>query len=238
MVYTTLDIVLPCYNPPPGWETRAIEVYKFFCRKLPEVQIGLIIVNDHSPSDVSDAISAIAKAIPFLTVETNAANRGKGFTLRSGVAKSNAEICIYTDVDFPYTAESMLGIWNLLATGQADIAAGVKNAAYYNTVPAIRKYISRFLQFLIRCFLGLKISDTQCGLKGFNSRGKEIFLRTEINRYLFDLEFLYLAYKNKELRIVPVEIQLRPDVYFKPLNLQIVFTESINFIKIALRRII
>lgn len=237
MVYSTLDIVLPCYNPPIGWEKKVIETYKFFCKALPEVQTGLIIINDGSSTDISDAITAIKKAVPFFILDAHPTNKGKGFTLRSGVEKSTAEICIYTDIDFPYTNESMLSIWKELAIKKTDIAVGIKNADYFTHVPPVRKYISKLLQKMIRVFLGLTVSDTQCGLKGFNEKGKTIFLQTSINRYLFDLEFIYLAGKNKQVQLSEIEIQLRPDIHFRAMNLRILFTESLNFLKIVLRRI-
>ncbi|HET8963030.1 MAG TPA: glycosyltransferase family 2 protein [Chitinophagales bacterium] len=237
MVYSTLDIVLPCYNPPPGWEQKVIETFKFFCKALPEVQTGLIIINDGSSTDLTDAIAAIKKAVPFFILDSHSPNKGKGFTLRSGVAKSTAEICIYIDIDFPYTNESMLSIWKILASENSDIAVGIKNAHYFTHVPPVRKYISKLLQKMIRVFFGLTISDTQCGLKGFNEKGKAIFLQTTINRYLFDLEFIYLASKNTQIQLSEIEIQLRPDIHFRDMNLRILFTESINFLKIVLRRI-
>lgn len=45
---------------------KVIETFKFFCKALPEVQTGLIIINDGSSTDLTDAIAAIKKAVPFL----------------------------------------------------------------------------------------------------------------------------------------------------------------------------
>ena len=236
-MYSTLDIVLPCYNPQPGWEWRVIEVYKSICRQLPEVQTGLIIINDGTSADITESLAHIKAAVPFFIYDSHAKNAGKGFTLRAGVSKSTAEVCIYTDIDFPYTTESIIRIWNTIADNATDVAAGIKNAEYYTHVPTVRKYISKFLKSMIRIFFGLSITDTQCGLKGFNYAGKEIFLQTTINRYLFDLEFIYLVSKNKQLQLKPVEIQLRPDIHFRSMNLRILVTESMNFLKIVLRQI-
>lgn len=203
---------------------------------MPAVQIGLIVINDNSTTDISDAIVTITSAVPFFLYHAHTPNSGKGFTLRAGVSRSTAEICIYTDIDFPYTTQSILRICDALAENKTQIAAGVKDADYYSHVPAVRRFISKLLQSMIRLFLALEISDTQCGLKGFNATGKQVFLQTTINRYLFDLEFIFLASRNKQLHITPVEIQLRNDVTFRKMNWKILVNESANFCKIVLKR--
>ena len=65
--------------------------------------------------------------------------------------------------------------------------------------------------------LRIPTDDTQCGLKGFNQVGREVFLSTTIQRYLFDLEFIFLA-AQKNLRIATEEVQLRPDVILSKMN--------------------
>ncbi|MBK7037383.1 MAG: hypothetical protein IPH42_13850 [Bacteroidetes bacterium] len=78
----------------------------------------------------------------------------------------------------------------------------------------------------------LKISDTQCGLKGFNKKGKDIFLKTTINRYLFDLEFIFLVSRQKEVSMVPVEIELKENIQFSSMRTGILLSEGFNFLKI------
>lgn len=230
--------MLPCYNPAPHWEQKVISVCKELCKALPEVQIAFIIVNDGTQKDLQNDLREIKKAIPFLTYISLQENTGKGNALRTGILQSNAEVCIYTDIDFPYTTNSLLNVWHKLKAHEADIIAGVKDEDYYTHVPAGRKFISRLLQWKIKFFLGLQISDTQCGLKGFNQLGKKIFLQTTINRYLFDLEFIFIASRNKEIRLQSIPVHLRSDIQFRTMNWKILFTESVNFVRIVLRRIL
>ncbi|MFN3939068.1 MAG: glycosyltransferase family 2 protein [Chitinophagales bacterium] len=237
MLFSTLDIVLPCFNPLPQWEQKVIAVGKEICKALPEVQIAFVIVNDGTHADLQNAIDTIKNAVPFLTYISLPENTGKGNALRTGIERSNAEVCIYTDIDFPYTTDSLLHVWNTLKTGEVDIVAGVKDKEYYTHVPAGRKFISRILQWNIKFFLGLQISDTQCGLKGFNNQGKRIFLQTTIHRYLFDLEFIFIASRSSDITLQSLPVQLRSDIQFRSMNWKILFTESVNFVKIFFRRI-
>lgn len=238
MTASTLDIVLPCYNPSPGWEDQVIESFKDICSRLPHIKIGLIIVNDGSVRNVTEeTIHTIKNAIPIFAYLNFSHNMGKGYALRKGISLSTAEICIYTDIDFPYTTESVVEIFNALYSNSCTVAAGIKDSSYYAHVPPVRRSISKILRWCIRFFLRIRITDTQCGLKGFTEEAKKIFLRTTINRYLFDLEFIFLASRMKNTVLKPIEIHLREGVEFTSMPLKLLLREAGNFMKIFLRSI-
>lgn len=230
-----LAIVLPCYNPPLGWEQVVVAGYQELARRL-SGPLGLYIVNDGSPNDLSEAVAYIQQSISNFVFINCEQNRGKGAALRTGIAQADAEFFIYTDIDFPYTIDSIWTIFERLEEGN-DVVAGVKNQSYYEQTPRIRRWISKLLRFAIKNILGLRISDTQCGLKGFNQKGREQFLATKIDRYLFDLEFIYLASKSqKGLSVTSEAVQLRPGIVFRSMNPKILLQESRNFAKILFRR--
>ncbi|MBI1194050.1 MAG: glycosyltransferase [Bacteroidetes bacterium] len=230
----SLDLVLPCYNPQPGWAQRVIQSYAVVAAALRR-EPGLILVNDGSSFGVTaDDLRALNEAIPRFQYLENERNRGKGFTLRAGVMLASADYIVYTDIDFPYTEESLLGVHAALKGG-AQVAAGVKDEAYYQGVPALRRLISRVLRLMIRSLLRLEISDTQCGLKGFDRAGRSAFLATSIDRYLFDLEFLFLAYRQFGLKVQAVPVQLKPGISFSRMRPQILVQEGANFLRIWLR---
>jgi glycosyltransferase involved in cell wall biosynthesis len=234
----SLDIIIPCYNPAPAWSNKIINSYKEICGLSGVAQINLIFVNDGSVKGIQIAdIDNLKDNIPNFSYITYAINKGKGYALREGVKTSTSDFCIYTDIDFPYTLESFKKIWNALLNENADIAAGIKNDDYYNNVPPLRKLISKLLQFSTHSILRIKITDTQCGLKGFNKKGRIIFLQTTINRYLFDLEFIYLASKNKNIYLMPVGIEIKEGIQFSSMKPGILITEAFNFIRILFRRI-
>lgn len=228
----SLDIVLPCYKPSGAWTEEILQAGQALAGMLPGVRLRLILVNDGSGEYVTAAhLRQLEAGLPqFLYIE-NPVNMGKGFTLRRGVEASDAELCIFTDVDFPYTLESVMAIYGMLRSG-TDIAIGIKDADYYRKLPPVRVRISRFLRWLSGVFLRISITDTQCGLKGFNARGKAVFLRTTINRYLADLEFIFLADREKGLSMKPVTVHLREHVVFSRINPKILLTEGRNFMKV------
>lgn len=233
-----LDLILPCYNPQGNWEAEILHALKAIDQQLPEIQINLILVNDgSSPALSTDKIDTLRNQIPHFTFIEGQINKGKGHALRLGMQQSQQPICLFTDVDFPYTAESFCKVYQALASGDCEVAVGVRDNSYYTQTPFSRKVISKLFKTLLKTFFRLKIADTQCGLKGFKQTGKALFLQTTINRYLFDLEFIQLASRKvpKQIRGIPVE--LKEDVVFSKMNTRIILQEGWSFIRIFLKGI-
>lgn len=224
----TLTIVLPCYNPSQGWESNVLEEYRLLKAALPLEHIQLIIMNDGSTVNVSQESTSLFATEGVVFIQRDV-NYGKGFTLREGVQQAFADKIIYTDIDFPYTHNSFLAVYNALK--QADVAIGVRSEAYYANMPKARVYISKTLRFFIRKFLSIPTDDTQCGLKGFNAKGKEVFLQTKINRYLFDLEFVFLSAR-KALTIAQVPVELKSGITLSKMRGFILLGEGVNFLRI------
>lgn len=201
--------------------------------ELPDVALGLILVNDGSAIEVeSSAQDQILSVIPEARWISYKENRGKGYALRQGVMHATAPFIVYTDIDFPYTFESTKEMIQKLATGDYDALIGIRDHSYYNNLPPSRRRISRFLKMINAKVLGLKIADTQCGLKGFSTRLKSIFLATKIDRYLFDLEFIYLISQSSRFKIEPLQVTLREGVQFSKVKTSILFREARNFLSI------
>jgi glycosyltransferase involved in cell wall biosynthesis len=233
----SLDIVLPCYNPQPGWAEEILRAWAAIERLLPGMRLSLILVNDGSRSGLRpEDLALLEQGIPRFRYAGRSENRGKGYTLREGMALSEAPYCIFTDIDFPYTPESLAAVCRRLQEGGADLVAGIKDEVYYQQLPRSRVLVSRLLRALIRLLLRLPISDTQCGLKGFNARGRALFLRTRIERYLADLECIYLGSRTPGFRMEALPVHLREHVVFTPLRLSILAAEGWNFLKLWMRR--
>lgn len=229
-----LSVVLPCFNPPEGWEKVVVSSIQSLERLIGE-EIELVIVNDGSKKNVSpDQIAFIQQELTSVRIVEYQLNCGKGQALRTGVKHTSGAIIIFTDIDFPYTEESFISIYTALKNG-SEVALGHRNKAYYQHTPASRKWISKSLRFSLKTFLRLPTDDSQCGIKGFRSKGKEIFLQTSIDRFLFDLEFIKLISKRK-IKSENVEVELKPGVVFSKVNLAILGKESLNFMRILFKR--
>lgn len=228
-----LHIIVPCYNPSEGWERTLADRFMNFQAMIPETQMLLTVVNDGSQYGVpEEKINLLAQKISAFNWISYPQNMGKGYALRRGLAAAEGDYFIYTDIDFPYTLSSMKEIYKSLENG-ADVAAGVRESEYYAEVPVSREIISKVLKKMIKYLLRIPITDTQCGLKGLNSKGREVFLKTSINRFLFDMEFVQMAFNDPSINIQAVNVFPRPDIVFSKMNYKVLVKEVFNFVKLA-----
>jgi len=227
-----LDIIQPCYNPLPDWEKSVLMHFNDVQALLPGVKINLIIVNDGSIKNInSQAVDYLKKHLNSFQFITYNPNRGKGHALRTGIEASKGRVQIYTDIDFPYELIHIKEIYDLLNNG-ADIVSGIRKDNYYKTLSPQRWLASKMSQILNRIFLKLPFNDTQSGLKGINRKGRFVFLRTTIERYLADTEFLALAAKTKRMNMIPHPVSLREGIILSKMSFRTFMRELKNFITI------
>lgn len=228
----TMDIILPAYNPLPGWEDLVVSRMLSLENQMPALQMGLILINDGSSKIIDEeSVEKIKNAISDFRYVNYPQNKGKGHALRQGVEASDADLVLYTDIDWPYTEESMLHVIDELMK-DAHAVIGVRDDSYYDQLPQGRRRISKWLRKINASLLRLKVDDTQAGLKAFRKNVKDIFLRTTINRYLFDLEFIYLLSKKPDVVVTGIPISLREGITFSKMNRKILWQEARNFLKI------
>ncbi|TAE68315.1 MAG: glycosyltransferase [Bacteroidetes bacterium] len=229
-----LDLIFPCYNPPKNWHLETYKNYQEISKSIPDVVIHLYVVDDGSKNDIEqESLDYLSKNIPHFHFLRYEKNKGKGFALRFAVEKTQSEKQIYTDIDVPFGVKSILDVYEALRNG-ADVVTGLRDDVYYQKVPFKRKVISQVAQTLNKLFLKLPIKDTQAGLKGFNKIGKETFLITKVNEFLFDTEFLALAHKFKH-KITIIPISLKPDIILSRIKANILWRELRNFFNICYR---
>ncbi|MCS6934600.1 MAG: glycosyltransferase [Chitinophagales bacterium] len=223
------SIVVPCYNPPAGWAENLLNHLRGY--GLPDHELELVLINDGSKINFTekdtDYLQQNLLNTQFILLEKNS---GKGNAVRRGASAARGKYLIYTDIEHPYTVESVKRVMEALWQG-ADIAAGSRNERYFSSLPPLRYLVSRSLITFNQFILRLPTPDTQCGLKGMNRRGKEVLFQTTIDGFLFDLEFIRTAHRLK-LQVVAVPVELRPEIRLTTHILKNILKETINFIKI------
>lgn len=233
MSSTRLHLILPCFNPIKDWEIRVCQHLESLQLILSDISIEPILINDGSVVGVEQKhIVYIKERIPAIQMIEYSENQGKGFAVREGFKLATAEYIIFTDIDFPYIEADFVKLFRKLQNEEVDILVGIRQADYYQQTPWYRAAISRLLKFFIGKFLNVKITDTQGGLKGFSQKGRQILLKTTVNRYLFDLEIIKLASNTIGIKMEAMPVELRKDVQFASLSWVILKREFFNFVKI------
>jgi dolichyl-phosphate beta-glucosyltransferase len=228
-----LSIVLPMFKPKPGWEKNLRENIQLLDIEFNySISIEYILVNDGFENEhllsLFEVIQEGERNIRFISYKEN---KGKGYALRTGVAAATAPIVITTDLDFPYEAKDIRNVYVLLRSGN-EIVTGKRKPEYYTATPLRRRLISKACIAMNKHVLKLSLGDSQSGLKGFNQRGKKLFLQTTINRFLVDTEFLVLA-KKHNLDIAVLELNLKNGIKFSSMGWKILMAEGKNFYRIV-----
>ena len=231
-----LDILLPLHKPRAGWETIIVDAIGNLQKDIGAMgEIHLYITNDGAPDEYysKEALEQVSQAVNgnfyFLKYEKN---RGKGYCLRHLVKHATGDYIVYTDGDFPFGWQSVAESFKELIAG-ADVTMGRRNRSYGEVLTPFRKCLSGGLKMLNRIMCGLpeEIQDTQAGLKGFNRRGQVVFLMTTVDSFVFDTEFILLAWK-KDLKISPLDVQLKPGLKLSSMGFKVLFRELFCFAKV------
>jgi len=199
-----------------------------------DININTIIVNDGSNNEFISEVEKIKDKIDAIIYLEYQENKGKGYALKHGIEKSTSDFIIFTDVDFPYELESMNLLINELVKGDSDLVIGTRDKTYEKRIPFQRKIISSILKALIKILINIPVADTQAGLKGLKSNAIPVIQEVNIDRYLFDLAFLKLAYK-RGLKVSSVPIILRDGIHLPNVSFKVLMKESLNFLKIMIK---
>jgi glycosyltransferase involved in cell wall biosynthesis len=139
-------------------------------------------------------------------------NHGKGYAVRYGMARAKGDLIAFIDAGMDINPTSLSMVLEHMKWYNADIIVGSKrhlaSKVKYST---IRKIYSWGYYFIVKILFGLKLTDTQTGLKVFKRRVLEKVLpRLTIKEFAFDIELLVVAWKLgfKEIYEAPVDVNL------------------------------
>ena len=182
----------------------------------------VIAVNDGSRDNTAEIVRSYVEKNPRLRLLENPGNRGKGYSVRSGMLHAQGEILLFSDADLSSPIEEAEKLFAALKNG-ADIAIGsrwLRSDLQTQRQPLHRQLFGRVFNLLLRMMLGLNFKDTQCGFKAFTRLAADtIFPLQNIERWGFDPELLYLAKKFKfKVVEVPVAWAHREGTRINPLR--------------------
>lgn len=140
-------------------------------------------------------------------------NLGKGHAVRYGMAKSTGDVVGFVDVGTDLKTESLKMLLAHFEWYRADVIVGSKrHPASKVTYPWQRKIMSFCYQLLVRVLFGLKVRDTQVGMKLFRRKVLERTLpRLLVKAFAFDIEMLAVANYLGYARIYEAPVELNMD---------------------------
>lgn len=221
-----LSLILPVYLQEKNIEPIARNITSVL-EQMP-CRYELILVVDGILADKS-YIRAKTLESDNVRVVGYKHNHGKGYAVRFGMAKSRGNIIGFMDADRDINPRSLFLAYEHFRWYNADIIiASKRHPVSIVRYPWYRRIISLVYQITVRILFGLRIRDSQVGLKLFKRKVLEdIMPRLLVKKFAFDIEMLAVAYWIGYKRIFESPVELD---FTGPSRIKIS-----NFIRIVLR---
>jgi len=213
-------ILIPAFNPPNS--------FLKYIKKLINVGFNnLIIVNDGSHIKFESIFNELA-TIPECTILNHVINLGKGRSLKDGInyylnTKTNEIGLITVDSDGQHLCESVISIARFMEENKnkGGIYLGYRNFDSKN-VPFNSKFGNKVTRLAFKLLYGMRIKDTQTGLRGFSNDVLKEVLDLYGERFEYETNVLIKANYEKiplyELPIETIYLNANSETHFNALK--------------------
>jgi len=188
-----ISVIIPAFNEEKRLPDTIDEIINYF--KHLKLTFEIIIIDDGSTDSTKDII---LKKYNFKNINylRNKINKGKGFSIKKGVLNAKGDLILFTDADLSTPIFEFEKLKEYLNKGY-DIAIAsraLKFSKIEKHQNILRETMGKIFNLIVRLILLKEYHDTQCGFKLFKSTvAKEIFPKTTIDGFAFDVEILILA---------------------------------------------
>lgn len=193
-------ILIPCLNPD-----------KRFIRLIDDLVahgfLDIVVVNDGSNKKCVHYFEEAANKILLLT---HAENLGKGRALKTGfneyLNRYNDKIGIITvDADGQHQVDDIIKVALAMEENSQGLVLGSRDFTK-NNIPTRSRWGNVITSKVFKFFTGLKISDTQTGLRGIPNDFIRYLLNVSGERYDFEMNMLVVC-KQQDIKIVEIPIE-------------------------------
>ncbi len=193
-------VLIPAYKPEK-------DLFLPFLDKLSKKFDSIVIINDGSGTDF-DAVFEECRKYTDIVLH-HYINKGKGSALKSGIGyimtrMPDVDGIITADCDGQHSVEDIMRVSDELCKYPHDMIIGGRR--FDENVPFRSKFGNSLTRWLFKLSTGLKIYDTQTGLRAFSREHFEVLSKLPGDRYEYEMNMLL---KLRELGICPREITIK-----------------------------
>jgi len=187
-----LTIIVPAYNERERIGETLIDLDRYLNER--GIDSEILVVDDGSSDDTVKFVEGMG--VERLRVIRNGSNRGKGYSVRSGLAASRGEYSVFMDADGSIALDAIGDFLEVMRGGVGMIVAS--RYLFDSVVPVPlgpwRKFTSVCFRIYVLILFRLGLKDTQCGFKMFNRKLVELISKfAKEDGFIFDVEFCYIA---------------------------------------------
>lgn len=190
-----ISVCIPMYNESERIADTARELSEYMAKNFSDYEI--LFSDDGSTDGCADIVRSLE--LPCVRVVGYRNNRGKGCAVRTAFLEARGDFVMFTDADLAYGTEVIRRAYDeRLAHPEAGLVIGSRNLDKdgYSGYTFLRRVASKAYIFLLGIVGGFRLSDSQCGCKGFTHDAvQKIFPRCEVDGFAFDFEAILWAGK-------------------------------------------
>jgi len=155
---TKLSIVIPVYNEKNTLEPLVEKVKKV---DLGPVEKEIILVDDASTDGSVELLKGLQQADPSLKIFFQAANSGKGATLREGFSHTTGDYVIVQDADLEYEPKDYKKLLRALEEENVDVVYGSRFSGNYEDMSNLHYVGNKLLTLISNILFGVMLTDME-----------------------------------------------------------------------------
>jgi glycosyltransferase involved in cell wall biosynthesis len=200
-----ISVFLPTYNESGIIKNVVLNTKKVLLDSAKTWEI--IVVNDGSTDGTKKIVNKLSKNDPRIRVVNHRENKGYGASLSTGFYSARYPWIAFTDSDGQFNFSEITGFFKKQEETDADLVIG-----YYKErrVSVSKKITSKFWEYLIFVFFGLKVRDIDCGFKLIRKTVIDNIQKLESERGAFISSELLIKAKKKGFKIVEIPVTHYP----------------------------
>ena len=191
-------VLIPAYKP----DMRLVQLVDDLAQK----NLPCVVVDDGSTAEQSEVFAALAER--NIEIVRHAVNQGKGRALKTGfnyLLLNHPELkgVVTADCDGQHAPKDIAACIEALKAHPNDMIIGARH--FTGDVPFKSRWGNRITKAVYWFASGLKVSDTQTGLRGFPMSSLKAMMKLEGERYELEMNML-LALKGLNMHVTEVPI--------------------------------
>lgn len=194
----SVAILIPAYKP----EDKLLKLVSEF-DGIKDIEI--VVVNDGSGAEFDGIFKKLPQSVTLLNHEVN---MGKGRALKTAIAhiKENMKECegiITADADGQHKFEDIMRLKDTFLENKEALCLGGR--LFEGDVPFRSRFGNTVTRHVFAAASGVKVRDTQTGLRAFGRKHFADFLTIKGDRYEYEINMLLFAAEN-DIRMIEIPI--------------------------------
>lgn len=179
MSFRKVSVLVPLFNEEESLNSLVKQITQAFENIPPDYEI--LFVDDGSTDTSLKVIKDLARTNNKIKYISFRKNYGKSAALSVGFKNVSGDVVITMDADLQDDPAEIPNLLNELHKG-FDLVSGWKKNRHD---PIIKKYSSRFFNYVTKVMSGINIHDFNCGLKAYRKAVvKSVDVHGELHRYI------------------------------------------------------